>query len=143
MNGHVYLRSGQQAIDFRNAPSATKQSFRDGATVDSILKKYATFGVSPNDVGLFQQQTAQMHFGVADMQRDYQSQLNGVLKIKAYFAALPSRLRDFFKHDPQNMLDFMANPKNREKCEEFGLFEKSKPDAVPAPVPVTPTTPPK
>lgn len=125
MNGkNVKLRDAKArkwSIDFKGEVSMTKQSFRDGTRVDQILKKYATLGVDGNDVGLFQRNMAREPFGL-DIGRDYQAQLNKVIAIKEYFGRLPSRVRDFFQHEPANMLEFMANPKNKERCVEFGLF---------------------
>lgn len=139
MNGRSDLRqNGRKAISFHAAPSMTKQSFRDSTKVDRILKQYATKGVDANNVGLFQNNVAtSAKFGVADMARDYQMQLNRVVAVKTYFESLPSRLRDFFRHEPSNMLEYMADPKNKDKCIEMGLFptevkegEARKPEAA-------------
>lgn len=122
--GNKQRVEGRKAISFQNAPSMTKQSFRDGTRVDAVLKRYATQGVDANNVGLFQQSVASQKFGIADTTYDYQTQLNKLNAVKEYFARLPSRLRDFFRHDPANMLEYMANPGNIEKCVEMGLFAK-------------------
>lgn len=148
MNGYDSAKreKGRKAIDFSASPSMTKQSFRDGTKVDVILRQYATKGVDPNNVGLFQKSVATTaQFGVADMARDYQAQLNQVVRVKSYFESLPARLRDFFRHDPAQMLEYMADPENREKCIEMGLFEKPegserKPEAPKAPEAPKPET---
>lgn len=115
-------RQYRKTVDFAGTDSRTKQSFRDGTRVDHILKQYATKGVDPNDIGLFASSVARQPFGVQDMARDYQNQLNLVNRTNAYFAALPSGVRDFFRNEPGNMVNFMADPKNKAKCVELGLF---------------------
>lgn len=113
-------------LSFKGVEPMTKQQFRDGTKVDQILKKYATLGVDPNNVGLFQRNVAQMAYGTADLVQDYQVQLNRINMVKAYFASLPSGIRDKFANDPKRMLDFMADPKNLEACAEMGLFAKAE-----------------
>lgn len=117
-------------VDFKGAVPMTKQQFRDGTRVDSILKKYATMGVDVNDIGLFDQHKAKNVYGLSDTALDYQQQLNKVVYVQQYFQSLPSAVRDKFRNDPINMLAFMADPKNKAQCEEMGLFEK--PAAKPA-----------
>lgn len=147
MNGSQNLRSLQKRkVRAITSESKTHQHFRDGTTVDSILKQYATRGIDANNIGLFQQHTARMPYGIeTPLTFDYQGQLNAIVKVNQYFDSLPARLRDKFRHDPAQMLRFMSDPKNKEACQEMGLFEKSiTPPAPPAPAPTPPPpVPPK
>lgn len=108
--------------------SKTKQSFKASTRIDNVLKKYGALGVDANNVGLFQQHVAQMPYGVQP-DRDYQQQLNKVIRAKEYFDALPSAIREKFRHDPANMIAFMADPKNAKECMKLGLF--SSPEPIP------------
>lgn len=130
--GNVDTRTGESPrrstkIDFTNTTSLTKQAFAKGTRVDSILKKYATQGVNPNDVGLFRANVAQQPFGVADTTLDYQQQLNRIIRIQDYFKKLPSGIREKFAHNPANMLTFMADKRNLQECIKLGLIIKEEP----------------
>lgn len=137
---------------FEGVESRTKQAFRDGTKLDSILRKYATIGVDPNDIGVFRQTMAGATYGVADTSHDYQVMLNRVNYVQEYFARLPSRIRDRFANDPARMLDFMADKRNIDECVKLGLFRatpggegaKPPPEAPPvppaSPAPATPPT---
>lgn len=128
---------------FEGAQSMTKQSFRDGTRVDSVLKRYAAIGVDANDVGLFRQHMAGAVYGVADTTYDYQYQLNKINEVKRYFESLPATIRDKFRNDPAQMLRFMADPKNIEECQKMGLFTKAEGSSRKKDSEVTPnTTPP-
>lgn len=121
---HAKTFDGTDGRPEKEYTSQANQADRDGTRVDSILKKYATRGVDSRDIGLFQQHTAQMTFGVQDMEKDYQTQLNKINQVQDYFKNLPSRIREKFGNSPANMLKFMADPKNLETCQDLGLFAK-------------------
>lgn len=123
MDGSQNLASNRRSPkSFENAPSKTQQHYRDGTKVDQVLKRYASLGVNPNDVGLFRSTLAGKVYGVADTTYDYQYQLNKLNEVKAYFDSLPSGIRDRFRNDPALMLRFMADPRNLEECVKLGLF---------------------
>lgn len=131
-------------IDFsgEKGRSKTQQHFAAGTKVDAILRQYETKGVDANSVGLYRwsHQPAPQYGVQQDF--DYQTQLNNVIKVKEYFATLPSRTRELFRNDPGRMLGFMADPKNRKKCEELGLLPKPAPKPEPEEKPKEGTTPP-
>lgn len=110
-------------ISFKDHPSLTRQSPKAGCAIDAILKMYATKGVSPTDVGVFMTQAAQAPYGVQPS-TDYQMMLNEVIRVQDYFDSLPSRVRERFRHDPKNMVDFLADPKNHEEAAKLGLVER-------------------
>lgn len=117
-------KGGRVVLRMEGVRSMTKQSFASSVTVDSILKKYATLGVNPNDVGLFRQGVASMPYGISDTSLDYQQQFHRMKELEAYFKRLPSGIRERFGHSPAKLLDFMADPANKTECEELGLFVK-------------------
>lgn len=116
----------KHALSFKNAISQTKQSFKDGCKIDNILRKYGTVGLDPNDVGIHSARVAQMPFGKSDTQLDYQAALNAVVETQAYFARLPSTIREKFNHEPANLVAFMSNPKNMDECVKMGIFRKEE-----------------
>lgn len=142
------LPSRKHSISFKGSQSRTKQAFRDGTRIDTILKRYATLGVDATIAPhLFQQNMARMPFGV-DVGRDYHAQLNAVVAVREYFEALPSRVRARFGNDPGQLLSFLSDEGNRKEAEELGLVVKPDvpPVVTPAPggsgTPVTPPVPP-
>ena len=138
-------RQGRVSLGFtgEKGRSMTKQSFASGTKVDAILKRYATLGPESAMYGVFAQHVARMPFGVADTTYDYQAQLNRAIEVQQYFKALPSTLREKFGHNPGAMIAFMADPRNREECEELGLFVKQEKAPSGSEVPAPPKEEPK
>lgn len=55
------------------------------------------------------------------------------------FAGLPAAARARFKNDPDEMIQFLWDSKNREEAEKLGLIQARKePDSVAPPAPVVP-----
>jgi phage internal scaffolding protein len=133
-------------VSFLKDPSKARQSAYQGTEIDAILKKYATAG--PEAFGVYLSQLPARPYGVQPS-TDYQNMLNEVIKVENYFMALPSRLRERFGHNAQNMIDFIADPRNLEECRKLGLVAKpdpiaasgaaaSAPPATPAATPIAP-----
>lgn len=64
-----------------------------------------------------------MTFGLSDTHLDYQRQLNMVISVREYFEGLPSMIRAGFNNDPAAMIEFMADPRNREECYKLNLLD--------------------
>lgn len=76
--------------------------------------------------------------------KDYQSSLQTVIDAQESFMTLPSEVRKKFANNPQQLISFLADPKNTDEAISLGL-KKPKP---PTPetireTPKTPTTPPQ
>lgn len=52
----------------------------------------------------------------------YEKALFAKAEAENAFMQLPSETRTFFKNNPKNMLEFIQNPENAEKCVELGLM---------------------
>lgn len=52
----------------------------------------------------------------------YEKALYAKAEAENAFMQLPSETRTFFKNNPKNMLEFIQNPENVEKCVELGLM---------------------
>ncbi|AXH77259.1 MAG: internal scaffolding protein [Microviridae sp.] len=107
------------------APSRTKQEFKDDCDVNRILAK-------------FQRTGALTHFAkyapfYDDINAcDYQTAQNLLLRARNMFDALPSNIRAHVS-TPAGFLEFVQDPKNKAKMQEFGL--------IPTPPPITPAPP--
>ena len=55
---------------------------------------------------------------------DFQSAMNAVIEAQAEFDSLPAHIREEFRNDPQRLMDFVADGKNRDKAIELGLIPK-------------------
>lgn len=52
----------------------------------------------------------------------YEKALYAKAEAENAFMQLPSETRTFFKNNPKNMLEFIQNPENVDKCVELGLM---------------------
>lgn len=64
--------------------------------------------------------------GDFSMVHDYFSAMCLVREVELAFGAFPYKTREMFDHDPQKMLDFIADPKNEEKCIELKLYSRER-----------------
>lgn len=97
--------------------SLTEQSFKDECDINVIVERFGLTGELPENVKV------PVSGDFTDVV-DYQTALNAVIAADAAFMELPAKVREEFGHDPQKLMDFVANDKNREKAEELGLVAK-------------------
>lgn len=111
----------------------TKQSFKDECDINGIMKRYATTGQLPPNIGLGR-------YGDFSQVGDYMQAQHVMLKAEEQFKALPSGVRDRFKNSPLEMLRFVTDKSNLEEARKLGLLREvveSKPEikvAEPKPV---------
>lgn len=120
-------------------PSKTQQQFKDSSNINNIMKKYHATGMITH---LNQKQGS-----YADLSKvkDYQSSLQTVIDAQQAFMTLSSDVRKKFSNDPQELIGFLADPKNRDEAESLNLItKKPKTETQPNPntTPIsTPTKP--
>lgn len=95
----------------------TQQQYAEECDVNHIMKKYITTG-EIHHVNRKQGVYADM----ADIQ-DYQGMLNTVLAANEAFDALPADVRNKFRNDPANLIEFVQDPENYDEGVKLGLFE--------------------
>lgn len=98
-------------------PSLTQQSFKDECDINIIMERFGR-GVTPPE----NFKTPQ--YGDFTGITDYQSALNAVMEADDEFMSLPANIREQFRNDPQQLLEFVADENNREKAIELGLIKK-------------------
>lgn len=103
--------------------SRTKQSFKEECDINVIMRRYEATGILPGALD-----ASQMRY-LDCTGADFQEAQLLVAGARTLFAELPARIRERFMNDPQRMLEFVENPKNREEAQQMGLV---KPDAIPA-----------
>jgi len=105
-----------------NEPSMTKQSFKDEADINNILKKYVETGVIPSSI------KENPLYGDFSSVPSYQEAQHIVANAQLQFDGLPSKVRREFNNNPEEFLAYATDPKNADKLVEFGLaFAKESP----------------
>lgn len=95
--------------------SMTKQSFKRECDINVLLAKYRKTG--------FIDHLAKHSGDYADLPagQSYHDAMNLVLDAQESFMQLPSEIRNMFKNNPAEFLDFVDDPANAEKLVELGL----------------------
>ncbi len=115
----------------------TQQQFRRECDINHILAKFNKTGVI-NDAILNKRQ--QIFADVTEI-GDFQSSQNKILAARDAFDTLPSHIRTRFGNNPGTLLDFCADPGNKEEAIELGII-RGPDNLPPAPEPDPPAEPP-
>lgn len=120
-----FSKSRVQLTDF--GPTMAKQSFKEEADINTIVKRFGLTGELPKN---FRTPT----YGDFTQVTDFQSAVNAVRAAGESFMEMPAELRAKFLNDPQKLIEFVSKEDNRAEAIKLGL--------VPKPVEVVPPTPP-
>lgn len=63
-------------------------------------------------------------FGEFDSAVQYQDMMNVIVKAQESFDALPSHIRDRFKNDPRELLEFIDDEDNLDEAIELGIIDE-------------------
>lgn len=127
-DGRVKRRSVQTLI---TGDSETQQQFKDECDVNNIMAQYLKTGQITH-----LKRSQPVYMDMTQFPPDYQAALEVVRQSEEAFNDLPSDLRTRFENQPEQLIEFLSNPKNYAEAQSLGLVEK-KPD------PVQPVEPPK
>jgi len=104
-------------------PSRTKQEHKDICDINLMLERYQRTGeINSNK--------SQPMFGDFSEVGDYQSTLDQIMRVEEDFADLPSKIRDRFHNNPQELLDFVRDPKNKDEAVKLGFVNEKQVDPV-------------
>lgn len=98
--------------------SRTQQNFKRQVNINSIVEKARVNGMLPNNGRIPQ------YLDVSEV-KDYQEYQNRVIAVNTAFAALPSKVREKFRNDPAEMVDFINKPENIDEAEKLGLLKRT------------------
>lgn len=141
-----YKTNGDRSSDMGYfEPSLTKQEFAAECDINTIMERYEATGVVSHV------NRAQPMYLDTTEYPNLQGALDVYRDAAASFLALPAKVRREFDNDPQQFIDFAADPANLPKMREWGLAapEEPAPSPVlvrvetPAPGPEAPKTPEK
>lgn len=120
-------------VDFKDSPSLTRQEFAEEANVNNLMKRYALTGSFYDPLGHPSKSLRKPMFGDFTQFGDFQESQNRVIAAMEAFDSLPVELRKRFNYDPQALIEFCSDPKNRDEAIKLGLIEKAAEAATPEP----------
>ena len=99
-------------------PTRTKQDFKNDCDVNEIMRRFNATGIVSH--------VSEMQPVYGDVRNfdDYAKNLAYVRQADDAFAALPSNVRAELDNNPANLVSFIQNPANRDRCIELGIFNK-------------------
>lgn len=98
-----------------------QQHMKDHTDINKIMKKYHQTGMI-NHLNNRQGQYLDL-----SKVKDYQQSLDTVIEAQQSFMTLSSEVRKKFNNDPQEVINFLKDPKNTEEAIILGLKQKPKP----------------
>lgn len=108
-------------------PGKTIQSMKEEADINTIVKNFGVTGQLPTGVRV-------PEYGDFMVVDDYRSALEALTSAEKSFMAMPAEVRDRFKNDPQEFLEFCNDARNLDEMRKLGLAVPL-PDPTPAPTP--------
>lgn len=104
-------------------PSLAQQHFKDDVDINVLLERFKVTGVMPSSLRL-------PTFGDFSGVSDFRSAADALRRAREGFLDLPAKLRARFDNDPQKLMEFLSDSKNRAEAEALGLV-KAAPSAPP------------
>lgn len=104
----------------KDVVSRTMQSERDATDINKIVAKAKRTGV----LGSGLPGARKAMYGDFTGAGDYQEQMRKVAAFRHMFESLPSDVRNKFKNDPGQLLEFVNNPENKEEAMQLGLLPR-------------------
>jgi len=105
-------------FDPKKDKSLTNQADMDSADINKIMDKFAKTGqILDNGV------TRNPVYGDFTEVPNYHEALSAVRRTEQAFSLLPAKVRNRFQNDPQQLIDFMQDPKNLAEAEKLGIIE--------------------
>lgn len=105
----------------------TQQQFKDECDINVLMSRYEKTGVLPQG-----RDTPPQYADVSAM--DFTESMNQIAMVNGVFSQLDARTRARFENNPENMLEFIADPANQAEAVKLGLLpEPQKSEPVKAP----------
>jgi len=100
----------------------TQQHFKDETDINNILRMF-------NITGQLPKKALTPQYGDFTGIGDYHGALNAVIAAEGEFMTLPAALRARFDNDPQELIEFLNNPENKDEALALGLVKKPEASA--------------
>lgn len=108
-------------------PTRTQQQFAEECDINTIVRNFGVTGELPNKFRI--PLPAEFQDAV-----DYRDALEVLMKADDAFYQFPAEIRAKFQNDPHALVEFAADPANKEQMKQWGYLEPEK--APPAPLAV-------
>jgi len=97
-------------------PSLAQQQFKDETDINNILRQFNITGILPES-------PLSPRYGDFTGIVDYHSALNAVIAAEDGFMTLPADIRARFENDPENLINFLNDDKNKDEAIKLGLID--------------------
>lgn len=95
----------------------TQQQFAEEADINTIVRKFGITGKLPENFNM------PVFVDVSDVPGDFHAAMLTVETQREAFMQIPAETRARFANDPQNLLNFLADDKNRDEAIKLGLIQ--------------------
>lgn len=104
-------------------PSMTDQSQFQESDINYIVKKYADgrTGITTLDLGA---DAGVLQYGDTLLPGDYETALDLINAVNEEFYELPAQTRAEFNHNPRELIDALADPRQKERLLSLGLLQQ-------------------
>lgn len=99
-----------------------QQEFKEECDINEIVRRFGLTGELPANVRV---PVSGDFTGITD----FQSAMNAVRQAQESFMELPAEVRARFANDPQRLMEFVSDDKNRDEAHKLGLL-KPKPEVT-------------
>lgn len=98
----------------------TQQNFKDSCDINHMMKKYQKTGIlgDPN--------RPMPRFGDFSGGSDFHEMNTKVVRAFQDFNDLPGKVKAYFRNDPGELIEFLADESNREEAIKLGLIDPKK-----------------
>lgn len=116
-NGKELPRRGTDVV---TGVSLTKQSFREEADINEIIRRF-------DKNGMVNINLREGFFGDVSNIRDYKEASDLVLEADRLFMGMSAEIRNRFQNDPAQMIAFLDDPKNLDEAVKLGICNPKPP----------------
>lgn len=116
-DGLADMFSQDSGLSFDPEEGRTQQHFAKECDINEIVRRFGLTGELPENVRM---PVSGDFTGVVD----FQSAMQMVVEAKDAFMQFPAEIRAEFDNDPQKMIAFLEDGRNRDKAIEMGLIAK-------------------
>ena len=104
-------------------PSITDQSQYQESDINYIVKKYADgrTGITTLDLGA---DSGVLQYGDTLLPGDYDTALDLINAVSDEFYQLPAQIRAEFNHNPKELINALADPRQRDRLLSLGLLQQ-------------------
>lgn len=105
-------------------PSMTDQSQFQDSDINYIVKKYADgrTGITTLDLGA---DSGVLQYGDTLLPGDYETALDLINAVNEEFYELPSQIRAEFNHNPKELINALADPRQKLRLQSLGLLREN------------------